>query len=366
MYRCDGVYEIKLFEATFTPKSLSFEDEAKYVQFGCITSCCITSCDGDALAYAKQASEAALITIGSHCTVRAKHVLAKVPKWVHSNAIMIAFEEEQYKKLKAANKQSNQSFKAEVEFKIQELYFNMLHKALDNVPNEIVQKLNPNEEVFSSYEPGEFFPVAKPPYESIELDEYPQMKALYLILKSSPDLPVLIAGSFGTGKTRLLARAAFEILKRRDSRVLICAHHQTSVDTFVHYFSETKNIRNKNNSFWAVNMIRVIPNDSYFSSTREKFNINYKSKHDLSQKDLENCQLILTTFSTASSLFWKVSPAQRRQGFFTDILIDEGAQVREPEMVGALTLAGPKTRIVIAGDHFQVVKQNNKWISPIL
>lgn len=268
---------------------------------------------------------------------------------------MIALDKEQYKRFEAANEHSTYKFKAEVKFEIREFYFNMLHNALSNIPNEVVQKLNPNEEAFSSYEPGEFFPVSKPPYESLELDGYAQMSALYLILKSSPDLPVLIAGSFGTGKTRLLARAAFEILKRRKSRVLICAHHQSSVDTFINYFGEMKNIQN--NNFWAVNMIRVISNDSYVSSTREKYDEYdiYRSKHDLSPKDLKNCQLVLTTFSTASSLFRKVPPKQRQsEGFFTDILIDEGAQVREPEMVGALTLAGTNTRIVIAGDHYQV------------
>ncbi len=331
-----------MFKAGHVPEKLNYEDEERYVRFGCITSN-----DGDTLAYAKQASGSSLITVGDYC-VRARHVQGKLPEKVYFDAILIAFDEEQYRRLEAANKHDTYKFEANVKFEIREFYFKMQHNAVANISNEIVQKLNPSREVFSSFEQAQFIPVFKPPYESIELDDT-QMSAVYLILKSSPDLPVLIAGSFGTGKTRLLARAAFEInLKRRDSRILICAHHQSSVDTFVNYFGEMK----QNNNIWAVNMIRVIPN---YSSTRKRFGNYERSKHDLTLKELKNCQLVLTTFSTASSLFKKIPQNDRQgEGFFTDVLIDEGAQVREPEMVAALMLAGANTRIVIAGDHYQV------------
>ena len=41
-------------------------------------------------------------------------------------------------------------------------------------------------------------------------------------------------------------------------------------------------------------------------------------------------------------------------GFFTHILMDEGAQAREPEAVAPLCLATKDTKIVIAGDSSQV------------
>ena len=334
-----------MFKIGFIPRNLSYEDDVRYVRFGCITSN-----DGDILAYAKQASESSLITVGD-CCVRARHVQGKLPEEkVYSNAILIAFDQEEHRRLKTAYKHDEEcKFKADIKFEFQEFYFRMQHNAIANISNAIVQKLNPSKEVFSSYEQAEFIPVSRAPYKSIELDEYAQMSALYLILKSSPSLPVLITGSFGTGKTRLLARAAFEILKKRNSRVLICAHHQSSIDTFVNYFDKMKNSQNRN--IWAVNMIRVIPNAS---STRSG---NYeRSKYALTTRELENCQLVLTTFITASSLFKKVlqKGRQESEGFFTDVLIDEGAQVRESEMVAALMLAGTNTRIVIAGDHYQV------------
>lgn len=217
----------------------------------------------------------------------------------------------------------------------------------------MVDKLNPTEEMISSYQPKEPYNPAKPCYESIELDREMQMKALKVILNSTPSLPILVAGPFGTGKTRLLARTAYEILKWQKSRVLICAHHQASVDTFVEkYFGPM--IEDTFNP-WNMNMIRVIPSKSYYSKTRDNFGYFFKSSYDLSQNDLLKNRLVITTLGTAQQLFRHL-PDDKKKGFFTHILIDEGAQTREPEIVGPLCLAGRYTTIVITGDHRQVSK----------
>lgn len=42
------------------------------------------------------------------------------------------------------------------------------------------------------------------------------------------------------------------------------------------------------------------------------------------------------------------------QGFFTHIFIDEASQMLECDALIALSLAGPKTRVVLAGDHMQM------------
>ena len=49
------------------------------------------------------------------------------------------------------------------------------------------------------------------------LDE--AQKTYNLIMNINIQAPILVAGPFGTGKTRLLARAAYEILKWKKSRV---------------------------------------------------------------------------------------------------------------------------------------------------
>lgn len=45
------------------------------------------------------------------------------------------------------------------------------------------------------------------------------------------------------------------------------------------------------------------------------------------------------------------------EGFFTHMLIDEASQMLECEALLALSLAGPNTRVVLAGDHMQMGPQ---------
>ena len=194
----------------------------------------------------------------------------------------------------------------------------------------------PNHESFVSENRREWNP-GKPDYKDLELDSY-QQRALRTILNSSPEAPVLVTGPFGTGKTRLLARAAYEILKSPKNRVLICAHHQASVDTFVEILGEI--IDNDK-------MIRVIPNKSYRSQTRDNYHHLYVPKFKL-QYSLEDSgiRLVITTLGTTTF---------RIRSKFSHILIDEGAQTREPEILGPLRFAHRWTKIIIAGDHLQVI-----------
>ena len=269
------------------------------------------------------------------------------------NAIVISFDAEQHGKLMKSGLFNTDvfSFKAKIKFDLKHSYFTLLHKSIKNLPGEVIKRLIPTDSVVYS---GKYIQHEECPrvitYDKMELDEV-QVKALNCMLQSSSSLPVLIAGPFGTGKTRLLARLAYEILRESDRRVLICAHHQTSVDTFMDYFCEMQSIQQN-----LIGMIRVIPNDTYHSETRKKHKKFFKARHMLSPKDFKNTRLVITTNNTAGKLFWNVpgDTAGKKREFFTDFLLDEGAQAREPEAVGPLSLAGRQARIVIAGDHCQV------------
>ena len=341
------MYDISIYPNGFVPKD--YNGEEKYERYGYISSD-----DGDTLAHIKQACQGSFIVLDTNSFVHAKHINGHVPYTANSNAINIGFSRQQLGMLKKSQlyTPTDFNFKSEVNFELKHSYFAGLHRTLDHLPEHVIQKLIPTKEVLSSCTSEEHDHKVHPtPYESIELDQKVQMKALYAILKSSPALPILVAGPFGTGKTRLLARAAYEILKkRRDSRVLICAHHQASADTFIEYFGELKTDEFEP---WDVNILRVMASNLYESETRDKYFELFESKTNLTQYDFERNRLVVTTLGTAPSLFHKL-PNGRKDGFFSDILIDEGAQTREPETVGALNLAGPGTRIVIAGDHCQV------------
>ena len=169
------------------------------------------------------------------------------------------------------------------------------------------------------------------------MDSY-QQRALRTILNCAPGAPVLVTGPFGTGKTRLLARAAYEILKSPRSKVLICAHHQASVDTFVKILGEVID-----NDI----MIRVIPNESYHSKIRDEYDHIFVPRYEVNYS-LENAgiRLVITTLGTSNL---------RIRSKFSHILIDEGAQTREPEIISPLHFAREHTKIIIAGDHLQVL-----------
>lgn len=64
--------------------------------------------------------------------------------------------------------------------------------------------------------------------------------------------------------------------------------------------------------------------------------------------DIHN--IVITTTAMAFNLHSLSLP----QGFFTHIFIDEASQMLECDALIALSLAGPKTRVVLAGDHMQM------------
>ena len=329
------MYEVTIYQPGFRPDNMEHNRDEEFIRYGHISG---TDHDGDKLSYAKQASEGSFIILDEHTFVKAKHVFARIPKDANSNAIVFGLTREENSKLVqwTSTAKTQWSRSLPVHFELKHSYFQRLHTALDRINDEIITKIMPNHESFVSENRREWNP-GKPDYKDLELDSY-QQRALRTILNSSPEAPVLVTGPFGTGKTRLLARAAYEILKSPKSRVLICAHHQASVDTFVDILGET--IDNDE-------MIRVIPNKSYRSQTRDNYHHLYVPKFKL-QYSLEDSgiRLVITTLGTTTF---------RIRSKFSHILIDEGAQTREPEILGPLRFAHRLTKIIIAGDHLQVL-----------
>lgn len=64
--------------------------------------------------------------------------------------------------------------------------------------------------------------------------------------------------------------------------------------------------------------------------------------------DLHN--IVITTTTMARHFH----DLKLKEGYFTHILIDEASQMLECEALMALGLAGPNTRVVLAGDHMQM------------
>lgn len=233
-----------------------------------------------------------------------------------------------------------------VSFILKYSYFNRLHHSINSLPLEVLKRIMPQaSHFFTTIDNRDALleqRMHRPNADCFHL-EGPQMHALKAIVNFDPcNAPILIFGSFGTGKTRILASAVYDVLskKRKASvtKILLCAHHQSTIDTFVKsYFPALESLN--------VKMARIIPQEGYRAdSAFEKYYYALSRGQSVSQ-----FQLVVTTFSTALH-FQQHLP----KGHFSHILMDEGAQTREPETIAALCLATSNTKIVIVGDHKQV------------
>ena len=344
--RCDGKYSLTIYpyESESPGYTNLSEEEEREVRFGYISA---SHLDGDKIAYAEQSSEGRLYI---HCNKR-KIPATMIPPYPPKRSWDVIYFWIAASDISALDGVRKQHFEVKVEFELKYSYFERLHKALDLLSSLTVQRLIPMSR-------NHFCSTKEPPSLSLPHQfkrfltlDFAQKEALEAIVFAEPGAPVIIAGSFGTGKTRLLAQAAYQILrvKRADTpqpRVLVCAHHQASADAFlVKYFGPMIK------EGWRVRMIRMIVR----SSDKDRFEYQYHqycmTAREVSRR-IHSFELVVTTF--ANCLHLAAVLKNSSAGFFTHILVDEGAQTREPETIAPLFLSGPNTVIAIAGDHKQV------------
>jgi hypothetical protein len=232
-----------------------------------------------------------------------------------------------------------------IKFLLKTSYFHSLRKAVKYLPDEIILRITPGPKRYQCTRMDEdacYNEIFKKLY---DLDDE-QYRALNLILaKSCPnELPLLIDGPFGTGKTYVLAAAANALFRSRESdsvRILVCTQQQKSAEHFLEIFT-TKLAAIFNDGAKKI-LLRDHAIDAC-RSTVKKFVVRSCEIRDRSEL-LSDKLLTVTTCSSAHYL---------QDVNFTHIFIDEGAQMREPEAVAALRMAKKDTKIVIAGDPHQV------------
>ncbi|XP_022600678.1 helicase with zinc finger domain 2 isoform X1 [Seriola dumerili] len=241
---------------------------------------------------------------------------------------------------------NNESYQMEVQFQMNRHSFCTMHRAVDLLPdtNRVLPDLK-NCEV----------PVNNIHYEN--LNEKQQSAMDFITGNSSGQkfvAPLLIYGPFGTGKTFTLATAARELSKQPQNKVLICTHTNSSADLYVrdhfHPFIDKKNagmrpIRIKANKQGSALLAtdEITMKYCFLSQDRQHFLPPTKAALD--------CHKIIITTTTMARHFHDL---KLPEGYFTHILIDEASQMLECEALMALGLAGPNTRVVLAGDHMQM------------
>ena len=241
------------------------------------------------------------------------------------------------------------SLQCPVRFIVKHNYFASLHNSLENLQPHVISKLVPRSADLN-LSLNQIRHLPKPEIRILSLDSEYQFLALKKLVGCSSNAIFLITGPFGTGKTRLLATAAYNFLKlpNSKSRVLICTCHVQSADAYINdYFGPMvgQGILNANT------LLRLVAKTNPTNHVKPCYSWCVNNSMDPNPQALNQKTLVVTTFMSTQQLLrlrTRITP-------YTHILIDEGAQGREPEAVAPLSLADKHTKIVVAGDHLQVL-----------
>ena len=196
-YRCNGRYHVKILEQ---PPEYYYEREqtqwqknspSSYSWYGTITS--IGDSD-EAISYAKQAAESAILLLKGR-RIRVDFVSSGSYKQHSGESITIGFFKD------AHDIVSSRYFDCDVKFELKHSYFNRQHEALNILPKYVINRLLPSKNMYSY---NHRCMNLRGRNCSLDLDNSGQMEALTAILNQGMS-PIIIAGPFGTGKTRVLA-----------------------------------------------------------------------------------------------------------------------------------------------------------------
>ena len=223
-------------------------------------------------------------------------------------------------------------------------YFWRLHHAIDSMNERLVERL-----VLPKHQGVVESRGIVQERLSHQLDQEYQFQALKNMLSCKPGAPYLLIGPFGTGKTHTLAAAVEQLMKERQTQILVCTHQNTEADKV--YRSLQKHVNGINR-----HVLRLVP---HAADENRNFALLHpyscKAVHKVKSEYLAQWKVIVTTFLTALTIN-DMLIKERDTLQFSHIIIDEDAQSIEPEALGALVLADPYTHIIIAGDRLQVIK----------
>ena len=246
------------------------------------------------------------------------------------------------------------SQRVDVSFILKHSYFTSLRNALRLLPPHMVDRLVPDKKALKTKRRKDVDIAAADANYSVldqfDLDSDYQKPACRKVLLSSTSAPFLITGPFGAGKTRLLAAVALKILLHNPKCfVLIATHHIKTADQYIEkYFApllEIGDFKMKK----KLKVVRVVGSNAFYDSESKYI----ETVSSMDSATVDKCNLIVTTFGIMLQLQRVLKHHMRPH--FTHIFIDEGAQARESETLGAFSHAGCDTKIVIAGDHKQVL-----------
>ena len=241
-----------------------------------------------------------------------------------------------------------------VEFEVKHSYFDTLHKSVINVPVSMVEKITFTNAIYSGFSQSFGLIPECPNSIDLSVDQYRQFEALSMIIQAPTHYPVIVSGPFGTGKTRIIARSTYEfamngLQTNTETKILLCAHHSKTIDAYL-----SKYLLPVFDKVNGVKIVKVARRMDYETNSRNVISRSiYDFRRDvvLSRHIRDQVLVIITTYTMSLHVADALS---NKSVHFTHILLDEAAQVREPEAVAALSLGNANTKVVIAGDSKQV------------
>lgn len=333
------------------PQFIEKNSRFRHVRYGYLRGL-----NGDEIAYAVQAAQAKGGVIIFHGKQEICRADILYDNYSHAEEIMyIGFDHENHTKLLSFSLNITSSPKeclATVKFELKHSYFNSLRKFVSEVGDDVVQKFLPLKQDFMCYSDKnrlyeQFVGMCSP-------DQFKALKAIAFSPVSGP--PVLIEGPFGTGKTHTLAIGAHALfhearLTSQVVRILVCSHHNQSPANFMEIFIRLRRHFPLNGMIKAIlidedNRTNYMPDRQCYTCKSKEF-LRYIQSQHFSRNVISNIIVVSTCMSSAHL-------SQDFHGFFTHVMIDEGAQMREPEAIASLRLANRNTKIIITGDHLQV------------
>jgi len=255
----------------------------------------------------------------------------------------------------AMNLITDTDLKTEVQFQLNRLPMAEMHHALDRLQNlyMVYPLITKDKEQPIPWNPGKQWD------ESLDSRLNPKQREAILAITASVTVslpPILIIGPYGTGKTFTLGQAVRLLLKQPRTRVLVCTHSNSAADLYIHDYLDpavqegscaTLPLRVYYRNRWVQT---VHPAVQKYCLIESEPATSLRFFRVPTAKDLEDRHVIVTTLATSRCLADLNLPV----GYFTHILVDEAAQAIETEAIMPLVLAGPNTRVVLAGDHMQL------------
>ena len=311
--------------------------------------------DDDQVQYAAQASEGIVFIDTKNQKDLCKGTILSSNFRDLSEHFFVSLTIDDFRLLQETNRHIGSGwYVVQVEFEVKHSYFNSLHQAVISIPDSMVKKITPRSDTISHF-PLTASVHLKPacPYPDLLVDADKQFQALEAVVKSPVDHPVIVSGPFGSGKTRIIARAAYEFIQaglksRTQTRILLCAHHTNTVEAYM-----LKYLRPVFSHMSQVKIIRITRKDSYnFShSIMNRTLFDFRRDIVIGRHINDHVLVIITTYMSSLPVAKVLNKVR-----FTHILLDEAAQVREPEAIAPLSLGDAATKVIVAGDAKQVVE----------